>query len=167
MATEDKKILHINAALAAISNGQLAVELVSDPDLGFKTWGGKDFDGAVVQFLAKDKAAKILSLKITDLAGVAAGLVRHSTTGVVLGGLITVAALNALLSDGPLAKLTDVALQQAWAGGNETVIPEATLTSPVKVQTTIVAQAGVILLHRVESIEGTVTSFSQLSAQKV
>ncbi len=162
MTTENKKILRINDVLSAISNGQLAVELVADTELGFKVWGGKDYDGAVVKFLAKDKAAKILSLLITGLSGVNAGLVKHDTDGLVSGGLMTVAELNALLSDGPVV----TALQGAWAGGNEIVIPEDTLTSPVKVKTTIVSQAGEILLHRVEATDDAVVSFSQLSAQK-
>lgn len=104
---DDKKILHINDLISALSNGQIAVEIVADSDLGFRMWGGKDYSGDAVKFLAKDKAAQILSLIVTGLAGANAGLVRHDTSGDISGGLIAVADLNALISDATLDSTSD------------------------------------------------------------
>jgi hypothetical protein len=66
MALEEKRIFHIEDDISSILNTQLAVEDIADSDLGFKMWGGKDGDGNVTKFLAKNKPARVTTLDITS-----------------------------------------------------------------------------------------------------
>ena len=65
MATENKKILHIESDISAIDDKQLAYEPTNDADLGFQMWGGKDGGSNVTKWLAKDKNARVLNLEAT------------------------------------------------------------------------------------------------------
>ncbi len=62
------QIKHISGNLSALNALQIGVQSAPDGDLGFKTWGGKDADGMLTQWLSKGKAGIVKSLKITDLA---------------------------------------------------------------------------------------------------
>ena len=66
MTTENKKILRINALVSALNDGQIAVEPTADPDLGFKMFGGMDYDSVATKFLAKDKNARVATLPIGE-----------------------------------------------------------------------------------------------------
>jgi hypothetical protein len=62
------QIKHISGNLSALNALQIGVQSAPDGDLGFKTWGGKDADGMLTQWLSKGKAGILKSLEITDLA---------------------------------------------------------------------------------------------------
>jgi len=100
---EDRKILHIADTLSSIDIGQLGYETIVDTDLNFKMWGGKDADGNVTKWLAKDKAVQVTTATLTGgTTSGSSGLIRHDSAGLLSGGAISLAALNALISDATL-----------------------------------------------------------------
>lgn len=118
MATTTKRIQRIQGPISALNAGQIGVENTADADLGFKMHGGKDGDGAVTKWLAKDKPARVSEMIVQDLAGsgervlsvdgsgqliLASGLVvpEHKTTH-QLGGsdALNVGGLSGALADG-------------------------------------------------------------------
>lgn len=108
MATTDARIFRINDYIAAINPAQIAVEPANDADLGYRMYGGKDAAGNVQKWLAKDKPARIDTLQLIGADTVSeAGLLRHDSAGNVTGKLMTVAELNALLSDGPIGGVSE------------------------------------------------------------
>jgi len=54
----------VQSALSALLPKQMGVESVADADLSFQMWGGKDDNGNVTKWLAKDKAARLDSLTV-------------------------------------------------------------------------------------------------------
>ena len=104
---DDKQILRIISSIDSIGLGQIAVEPSVDSDLGFRMWGGKDSTGLATRFLAKDQPMTVSRATISGASTTGSdGFLRHDTAGLVAGGLITVAQLNALLSDGPIGSGT-------------------------------------------------------------
>lgn len=65
----DISLARIEALISAVGLYQMAVEPIVDTDLGFRMWGGKDGSGVSTKFLAKDRAARVLSATITELSG--------------------------------------------------------------------------------------------------
>jgi hypothetical protein len=53
------------AALSSLLTKQIGVQSGTDADLSFRMWGGKDASGDVVQFLAKDKPARVTEMEAT------------------------------------------------------------------------------------------------------
>jgi hypothetical protein len=51
------------ASPAGVQSRQIGVNTTADADLGFKMWFGKDADGNLTQFTAKDKNARFLSVR--------------------------------------------------------------------------------------------------------
>lgn len=102
MTTETKRILNINDHIADIRPTQIAVEPSADSDLGFRMWGGKDAIGNVTKFLAKDQAAQVASLVVTELTY---GLVATDVDGEMIN-IDSLAGLNATL-DADLDESTD------------------------------------------------------------
>jgi len=51
------------ASPASVRNKQIGVNTGLDANIGYKMWFGKDADGNVTQFLAKDKNARVLSMR--------------------------------------------------------------------------------------------------------
>jgi hypothetical protein len=51
------------ASAASVRSKQIGVNTTADSDLGFKMWFGKDADGNLTQWLAKDKNARMLSVR--------------------------------------------------------------------------------------------------------
>jgi hypothetical protein len=99
----DRKILRIVDTISAISNKQIAVEAIVDPDLAYKMWGGKDADGNTTKWLSKDKPIQVTTATLTGGTTTGSdGLVRHDTNGLLSGGAILLADLNALISDATL-----------------------------------------------------------------
>lgn len=98
---KEAKIQRVNGQVTNLAAGQIGVEVTPDVDLNYIMWGGKDYAGNVTKFLCKDKIARVEALAITSLPAVN-GLLQHDASGVVTGGLITYAELNAFLSDGPI-----------------------------------------------------------------
>lgn len=83
---DNKKILHIEALLSAISSMQIACEPSADSDLGFKMWGGKDSDDVITRWLAKGKNAQINDLQlIGDTTTGDTGVLVFDTDGNITG----------------------------------------------------------------------------------
>ena len=90
MAPRNEGILHIfDKLISAINSTQLAVEPTDDTDLGFRMWGGKDSAGNITKWLAKDKAARVATLTVQDLASVGTGYVQSNAQGKLFTGNIT------------------------------------------------------------------------------
>lgn len=63
-STTSVRIYHQSlAALSSLQGKQIGVNSSADADLGYRMWGGKDAAGAVTQWLAKDKNARVLSMR--------------------------------------------------------------------------------------------------------
>ena len=98
--TENRKIIRIADAISAISNQQIAIETTVDTDLNFKMWGGKDADGNVTKWLAKDKAAQVTTATLTGGTTTGStGLMSHDTTGLLAGQINTMVELEAIVTD--------------------------------------------------------------------
>lgn len=98
---ETKKIIHIETATVSnVSSRQLAVETGVDADLGYRMWGGKDGQGAVTKWLAKDKKARVTDLTISGIAGGGPGVLKHDNSGVVTG-LASLTALTDVVVSSP------------------------------------------------------------------
>jgi hypothetical protein len=101
--TEQVKILRIIDAITNLNEAQIGVEPNPDPDLGYRMFGGKDGLGNPVKFLSKDAPIQVTTATLTDGTTTGEdGLVRHDTNGLLTGGAITLADLNALISDANL-----------------------------------------------------------------
>jgi len=85
--TKQVKVFEISTALVDdLNTKQICAETTSDTDLGFKMWGGKDVDGNITRWLAKDKNAQIADLKITGDVTVSTfglGIVKSSAQGLL------------------------------------------------------------------------------------
>jgi len=57
---------NVLTTLANLIAKQIGVESIADPDCFFKMWGGKDGDGVVTKWLAKDQMAKVSGLKVSN-----------------------------------------------------------------------------------------------------
>lgn len=100
---EEKKILRIEDSISNVSNGQIAVEATADPDLGYIMFGGKNYLGQATKFLAKDKPARLTTLKLTGATTIGElGILKHDTVGAITGGQLTLTELNDLISDATL-----------------------------------------------------------------
>lgn len=98
---ETKKIIHIETAtISNVSSRQLAVETGVDADLGYRMWGGKDGQGAVTKWLAKDKKARVTDLTISGIAGGGPGVLKHDNSGVITG-LASLTALTDVVVSSP------------------------------------------------------------------
>jgi hypothetical protein len=106
MVEEYIRIQRIEALVTAINPGQCCIEPSDDTDLGYRMFCYKDLSSTPLSYklLAKGKPGLLSSLVLSDLAGSEIGIVRHTTTGLLIGGLMTVDQLNSYLSDGPLIK---------------------------------------------------------------
>jgi hypothetical protein len=106
MVDEYIRIQRIEALVTAINPGQCCIEPSDDTDLGYRMFCYKDLSSTPLSYklLAKGKSGLLSSLVLSDLAGSEIGIVRHTTTGLLIGGLMTVDQLNSYLSDGPLIK---------------------------------------------------------------
>ena len=106
MVDEYIRIQRIEALVTAINPGQCCIEPSDDTDLGYRMFCYKDLSSTPLSYklLAKGKPGLLSSLVLSDLAGSEIGIVRHTTTGLLIGGLMTVDQLNSYLSDGPLIK---------------------------------------------------------------
>jgi len=105
MADEYPRIQRIEALVSAINPGQCCIEPSDDVDLGYRMFCYKDLADPPVSYklLSKGKPGLLLSLVLSGLAG-DIGLVRHTTTGLLIGGKISVDTFNTYLTDGPLIK---------------------------------------------------------------
>jgi hypothetical protein len=62
--TTNVRIYHqATASPAGVQPKQIGVSTASDADLGYKPWFGKDADGNLTYFLAKDKNARLLNVR--------------------------------------------------------------------------------------------------------
>jgi hypothetical protein len=109
MVDEYPRIQRIEALVTAINPGQCCIEPSNDTDLGYRMFCYKDLSETPIAYklLSKGKPGLLLSLVLSGLAGSEIGIVRHTTTGLLIGGLMTVAQLNSYLSDGPIGGVTD------------------------------------------------------------
>ena len=86
-------ILEIEADLTTLGNTQFGVSDSINVELGYKLWGGKDSNGSLTFFLAKDEAASLKNLKLLDFVGTT-NFIKHD----INGNLITSAILPADLA---------------------------------------------------------------------
>jgi len=105
MVEEYPRIQRIEALVSAINPGQVCIEPSDDTDLGYRMYCYKDLSSTPISYklLAKGKPGLLLSLILSGLAG-DIGLVRHTDTGLLIGGKISVDTFNTYLTDGPLIK---------------------------------------------------------------
>ena len=87
MASLEKKIKHISIAdLDNLGNTQLGVMSGNDSDLGYPMWGGKDINGALTHWLAKDQPGQLTIVTLTGATTTsAAGILQHDAAGAVTG----------------------------------------------------------------------------------
>ncbi len=83
---QEVQFIQISAALASLGIQQIGVSSDPDPVLGYRTWGGKDATGELTEFVARNKAAQLLRLQLTELAGAGAGVLHHDNAGTITGG---------------------------------------------------------------------------------
>lgn len=84
--SETKKIIRQEvASLSSLANRQIGVLENVDADLGYRAWGGKDANGDVTIFLAKDKYALVSDLKISGIADGNSGILKYDGVGLVEG----------------------------------------------------------------------------------
>ena len=104
MVDEYPRIQRIEALVTAINPGQCCIEPSNDTDLGYRMFCYKDLSETPIAYklLSKGKPGLLASLVLSGLAGSEIGIVRHTTTGLLIGGLMTVAQFNSYLSDGPI-----------------------------------------------------------------
>lgn len=81
-SAQEISLERIEALISSIGALQMAIEPSNDVDLGFKMWGGKDSAGTPTKFLAKDKNARVNSMKILDMQS-NAGFVRVDASGLL------------------------------------------------------------------------------------
>ncbi len=87
MATQIKIYDISTDSVADLENNEICSETVTDSDLGFKMWGGKDNAGTVTRFLCKDENAQVADLTVTgDIS---------TLTGSVAADSMSNAGLNA------------------------------------------------------------------------
>lgn len=66
MAIKQVRVYEISTTSASnLLNNEICNETVSDTDLSFKMWGGKDDSGNVTRWLAKDKKARVTDLTVS------------------------------------------------------------------------------------------------------
>lgn len=116
------RIFHISDDPADINNMQLCCQGAADADLGFKMWCGKDDDGHITRWLAKDEAARVTSLNISGLTAIAS-LVKTDGAGNLSAGQISIATLNSFLSDGPIPTCPVITAGQVVYGGGSAGTP--------------------------------------------
>lgn len=105
MATEDINFKVLEEFATNLTNGKFAVEPSLDSDLNFVMMAYRDYTGAIQKVLAKDQAAYVKSLRITDFSG-SNGLLHHDSFGDIEGGQVTIAELNSFVSDDTLISNT-------------------------------------------------------------
>lgn len=88
---EERPILQIAGALEDLGVGQMGVEPFADPSLLFPMWGGKDPDGSVTRWLAKDRPARVSTLRVQDLETPSASLVYVEDGQLKVGGSAVIA----------------------------------------------------------------------------
>jgi hypothetical protein len=74
----------MNLLSGSIGNLQLTIEPTNDPDLGFKMLGYRDGSSVDYKLLAKNQAASVKSVKVTDFGTV--GFVKNDVLGNLIGG---------------------------------------------------------------------------------
>lgn len=80
------EIYRIHAQLSNLNSGQIGIESSVDADLGFKMWGGKNYEGTVSRWLAKDQNARVAKLWLNDASTMgASGYLMHDLNGLVSG----------------------------------------------------------------------------------
>jgi hypothetical protein len=86
MPIVERRIFHINDLVENIDNSQFCFEPLEDPDLGFRMWCGKNDEGDITKWLAKDYPATLewLALIGDDTTGTT-GFIKHLSNGYLTG----------------------------------------------------------------------------------
>jgi len=75
MAVEQVRVYEISTtAVSGLNNNEICSETVTDADLGFEMWGGKDNAGSTTKWLAKDENARVVDLTVSGEALFADGV---------------------------------------------------------------------------------------------
>lgn len=84
---EEKSIIHIEGDGNNLGNGQIGVESVVDPTLGYRMWVGKDMQGFVTKWLAKGKPGLLTTLQLSGASTIGSvGYLKHDAQGNITGG---------------------------------------------------------------------------------